>query len=296
MKKVIVVCLFAIFTLTACGPASVENSGAEDDNEAVTDLFLDLPGTDQLQNFKNDIAVAEGPLEVKEYLDTLMGVNGEAIVSDTETADALVLEYLNYLGEILMREQNDLSDYPAAAGFKLARGEGGEYPVIDYHFIDAYSGQISQEITDYAGFMALDSDNLWAIDAGIIVPIRDLADRIACAEQFIINYPDSTLKDQVLDFYERYLGAFLAGLPNTPLYPFETYKAEDRFIDAYDYFITTYPDLITTETLRAYQAELERMNYTAPYTYSDQEKREAFSNHIYELINRTIDRLPPVAF
>jgi hypothetical protein len=254
--------------------------------DSLTDSVID-----PLQDLKNYISVAEGPAEVKEYLDTLMGVIGEAAVPDTETADVLVLEYLNYLGEILMQDQNDLSDYPEKAGFKLNAGEGGDYPVIDYRFINAYSDQVSQEITDFAGFMALDSDKPWAIDAGIIVPIRELADRTARAEQFMTAYPDSVLKDQVLFLYERYLGAFLAGLPNTPLYPFETYKAEDKFLDAYDYFIETYPDLITAETVRLYQAELEQMNYTAPYTYSDSEKRAAFSDHIYELVKSTIDRL-----
>lgn len=270
-----VCCLVAVLALTACGSAPVGPDS----------------GGDPLRDFKEHLAVAEGPIEVKEYLDALMEVGDTKSALDTATADALVLEYLNYLEEFLMRDQEDLSNYPTQAGLKFAVGEGGDYPVIDYHFIDAYAGRVSREITDYAGFMALDSDKPWAIDAGLVISPRQLADRIALAERFAVGYPDSVLRDRVLEQYEYYLGAFLAGLPNTPLYPFETAKADSEFIDAYDYFAETYPDLITAETVRDYQVELKQKNYTAPYAYSDSEKRAEFSDHIYDLVQNALGRL-----
>jgi hypothetical protein len=280
--RAIIICFISIFVLSACSPASVENGGNNPGNDFAVDL---------LQDFKSYIAAAEDPTEVKEYLDTLMAEGNAAIAFKTETADALVLEYLSYLETVLSLDQSDLASYPEEASFKPATGEGGFFPVIDYHFIDAYSGRVSQEITEYARFMSLDSDKPWAFDAGIVIPIRELVDRIAQAEQFITNYPDFLLKDQVLAQYERYLTAFLAGLPNTPLFPYGTCQADHEFIDASDYFMETYPSLVTAETIGSYQEELEQMNYTAPYTYSEYEKQAEFSDHIYKLVNNTVGRL-----
>lgn len=278
MKKLLIFYLTAMIVLTACGREPVKDGG---DNAV----------SDPLHDFRNHIAAAGEPAEVKVYLDELMKEVGTGSEADTETADALVLEYLNYMEGILSGDQSDPADFPESAGFKFVSGEGGDYPVIDYRFIDAYSGQVSQEVKDFAGFMALNSDEPWAMDAGIIIPIRDLADRVAQAEQFIVSYPVSVIKDKVLIQYEYYLRAFLAGLDNTPLFPYETYKADPEFLEAYDYFIDTYPDLAAAETVAGFQAELEQMNYTAPYTYSEYEKKDAFANHIHELVENTVNMI-----
>lgn len=274
MKKLIAGLFAAIFILTACS----SGSGGMEDRE---------PPENLLQDFQNYIGTAENPAEVKEYLDRLMAEMKEA---DTATADALVMEYLNYMERVLSGDQSDPADFSEKAGFKFVTGEG-EYPVIDYRFIDAYAGQVSQETTDFAAFMALNSDKPWAMDGGIIIPVRDLADRVAQAEQFMVRYPDSAMKDKVNTQFEYYLRAFLAGLDNTPLFPFENYKADPEYLEAYNYFLGAYPDLATAETVSSFQTELEQMNYTAPYTYSEYEKRDAFMNHIDELVSDTVDRI-----
>lgn len=274
MKKLIVGLFAAMLILTACS----SGSGGKDDSKTAGNL---------LHDFQSYIETAEDPADVKEYLDGLMAEMKEA---DTATADALVLEYLNYMERALSGDQSDPVNFPEKAGFKIIAGEG-EYPVIDYRFIDAYAGQVSQEITDFAEFMALNSDKPWAMDGGVIIPIRDLADRVAQGEQFMVRYPDSVMRDKVKTQFEYYLRSFLAGLDNTPLFPFENYKADPEFFEAYNYFLNAYPNLETAETVRGFQTELEQMNYTAPYTYSEYEKRAAFMEHIDELVSDTVGRI-----
>lgn len=241
---------------------------------------------DTLENFKSYIEQKlENPSEIKAYLDQLLAE------ADKETSDGLILEYLNYMDRILTVDTEKVLTYPEDAGFKYVSNEGDEYPIIDYHFIDAYSNQISQEITDFANFMVLNSDMPWAMDASISIPIKDLADRVVLGEQFITNYPDSELKDKVLLQFEYYLNALLGGTDNTPLFQFDTYTADFEFIEAYEYLLKAYPELEATKTVENYLSELDEINYKAPYTYTEYDKRAKFKEHINVLVRNTISRL-----
>jgi len=276
MKKFIIFLIIALAVmsvLTACGP----DTGKDNDNG--TEM------NDSLKDLKSYIEQSENPAEVKEYLDGLM--KG----SDEKTSDSLILEYLNYMNGILSGSTNYEKEILETAGFKLISVEGNEQPIIDYHFIDDYSGQISQEMLDFTEFMTLNSDEPWAMDAGITIPLTDLADRIALGEQFIVKYPSSVMKEQVQIQYGYYLRSFLGGLDNTPLVLFDSKKIDPEFIPAFDYFLETYPDLKTAETVESFQAELKATGYSAPYTYSDEEKRAAFQGHLDELVVEAENRL-----
>lgn len=273
MKKLIIFCLAAMIVLTACSQGTDENGGNND-------------GGDPLQGFRSFIAEAEEPTEVIEYMNEL--ISNEA---DITTNDALILEYLNYMEEIL----NDYQAYPEAilesAGFKYISVEGSEVPIIDYRFIDAYYGKISQEMFEFSSFMSLNSEKYWAKDAAIVIPLEDLADRIAFGEQFMVKYPDSVMKDKVEQQYEYYLKSFLGGLDNTPLVLFDTNKVDPEFIAAFGYFLETYPGLITAEAVESFRSELAQTDYAAPYTYNDNEKRGAFRSHIDELVSNTLAKM-----
>lgn len=276
MKKLIMIfitVLAVMSVLAACSPDTGNGNG----NEPVPN--------DPLKDLKSYIEQSENPAEVKEYLDGLM--EG----SDEKTSDSLILEYLNYMNGIVSGNVTYEKEILESAGFKLISVEGNEQPVIDYHFIDDYSEQISQEMLDFTAFMTLNSDKPWAMDAGITIPLTDLADRIALGEQFIVKYPSSVMKEQVQILYGYYLGSFIGGLDNTPLVLFDTNKIDPEFISSFDYFLETYPDLKTTETVETLQTELKATGYSAPYTYDDEEKRTAFQKHIDELVAEAESRL-----
>lgn len=276
MKKLIIILITALTVmsvLTACSP----DTGNGDSS--------DIEKNDPLKDLKSYIEQSENPAEVKEYLDGLMKE------SDEKTSDSLIFEYLNYMNGILSGSVNYEKEVLETAGFKLISVEGNEQPIIDYHFIDDYSGQLSQEMLDFTAFMTLNSDDPWAKDAGIIIPLTDLADRIALGEQFIVKYPSSVMKEQVQIQYRYYLRSLLGGLDNTPLVLFDSKKIDPEFISAFDYFLETYPDLKTAETVEAFQAELKATGYSAPFTYNDEEKRAAFQSHLDELVAEAESKL-----
>lgn len=276
MKKLIIFLITALAVmsvLTACslGTGKDSDSGIEENNP--------------LKDLKSYIEQSENPAEVKEYLDGLMKE------SDEETSDSLILEYLSYMNGILSGSANYEKEVLETAGFKFIHVEGNEQPIIDYHFIDDYSGQLSQEMLDFTAFMSLNSDEPWAMDAGIIIPLTELADRIALGEQFIVKYPNSTMKESVQVQYGYYLRSLLGGLDNTPLVLFDSKKIDPEFISVFDYFLETYPDLKTAETVETFQAELKATGYSAPYTYDDEEKRAAFQSRLDELMAEAESRL-----
>ena len=267
MKKIIIVLIAVLALMTGCRGGQDNNAGSGGEKE------------DMLHDFKAYTAEADNPAEVKGRLDLLLKN------TDSGTSDSLIRQYLIYMDQVMSGETAYGKDLMEKAGFKYISVEGDEQPVIDYHFIDAYSGNISKEMVDFAKFMALNSDKPWAMDGGLVITLQDLADRIALGERFIVSYPDSNLREQVELQYRYYLISFLGGLDNTPLVDYDNSTVNKDFITAFEYFQETYPELKTAETVAAFHTELKEADFASPYTYEDQGKRDAFRNHLDQLAN-----------
>lgn len=277
--KLVIVLAAALMLITACSSGQDSNSGQNSGSgsgEGKENIIAD---------FKGYTSEATDPSEVKDRLDLLMKN------TDTATSDTLIREYLIYMDKVMSGETAYEKAAMEKAGFKFISVEGNEQPVIDYHFIDAYSGKISQEMTDFTEFMALNSDRPWAMDGGLVIPLQDLADRIALGEKFIAGYPESDLGGQVQTQYRYYLISLLGGLDNTPLVDYDTNKVDSDFITAFEYFQETYPDLKTTDTVESFYEELKADGFAAPYTYSDQAKRDDFRNRLDQLANEAVSKL-----
>jgi hypothetical protein len=146
-------------------------------------------------------------------------------------------------------------------------------------------------MTDFTEFMTLNSDEPWAMDGGLIIPLSDLSDRIALGEKFITSYPESSLREQVQTQYRYYLISLLGGLDNTPLVDYDTNGIDKDFIFAYEYFQETYPNLKTAAIVEAFYKELEATGFAAPYTYREEAKRDAFRSHLDQLANDAESKL-----
>jgi hypothetical protein len=267
----------AVVFFSAC---TQQNNGQSPDKDAVADAqtikaFTEFAGKDK------------GPVETKKYLDSLIAEAG------TKTADKLVSEYIDYLDVEIASGLAGFEDDPAlyGTGIKFLELEGSREPIIDYHFIDSYSGRISEEMNDYAAFMSLDSDSRWASDAELSITLEELGDRVAKAETFLTKYPAAEREEDVLTKYRVYLGAFLGGIDNTPLVDYGTGKIKGEFIAAYEYFINNYSGLKTAETVSRFKDELEAEGFAAPYGYSDYEKQSAFRKHVDETVQAAVDKL-----
>lgn len=241
-----------------------------------------------VKDFADVVARNESVTATKQQLDSLAGT------ANTPTADALVVTYLDYLTSLiesgLVTDADDRSEL-ASAGITFVEEEGMKSPVIDYNFIAAFTGKVSQEMTDFGAFMALDSDNNWASDGEIRISLTRLADRIAKAEVFVLAYPAAAKRDEVISRYRMYLSAFLGGIDNTPLVNYRTRKVQPEFIAAHRYFLRKYPQYLTASVVQTLTEELKANAYAAPYTYSDYEKQEAFQARVAELVTQAVASL-----
>lgn len=294
MERVIITLLILFLLLTGC-------NNLKDD---------EIVSTSSVDGFRAYISQESNPFEIKKALDKAIED------SDVEVADALIFEYLNYMeklvyegfpentariqnlsayldyntwtineDEIEDRELKDLYLSIKASGFKFTSIEGFIMPTIDYQFLDSYFDKVSLETKDFAEFMQLASNQPWAMDAAIVIPLRDLADRIALGEQYLRSHPYSPFREKVVEQYTFYLSGFLGGLDNTPLGDFDTNKINPNFIEAFKYFIATYPDFITTETVKQHLEALKASDYAAPYKYLEFEKRDEFTQYVYDLVD-----------
>ena len=262
-----------------------------------------------VEDFSSQVAKAASPMEVKEELDNIMAE------TNTQTADELIVEYLDYQERFLEKgianyqdEMNRLQEYFdletetidakdikeaelkgfflsfTNAGFRFIAVEGTLMPIVDYSFLDGYKTYVSEDISEYGRFMALNSNQPWARDGGIMIPLSDLADRIAMAEMYVSDYPDAVMKEEVIRQYTLYLHAFLVGLDNTPLVSDDEKEVDAGFVKAFYYFMERYPALKTTELVQLLMNELERTVLMRPYSTDDEAQKAAFEGRIDQKI------------
>ncbi|HHV39526.1 MAG TPA: hypothetical protein GXX70_08580 [Tepidimicrobium sp.] len=124
--------------------------------------------------------------------------------------------------EIKNGDLKDLIQKLIEGKYRLINLEGAFYPIIDYEELAAYEEYVTEEIGEYIRIRALESKEPIALDAELIVTFDQLSQRLIDMENYMIKYPKSKKYDKILELYEEYLDGYLAGLPNSPIYDYET--------------------------------------------------------------------------
>ncbi|MFX4262724.1 hypothetical protein ACOBQJ_11020 [Pelotomaculum propionicicum] len=171
-------------------------------------------------------------------------------------------EDLLLLRNIKEEEIKNLLQDAFSNGYKLSASEGMYYPEIDYDKIHKdFGGHASDKVAGYLEIMAAESNKHFASDAALIISPDELANRIVKAEKFIGSYPDFVLIQQVKQFHNYYLTAYLLGLNNTPLFDYQTEKAKNSFIKSYENTINSQKGTKLAGLLEEYTALLKKYDY-----------------------------------
>ena len=327
MKKTIAFLIIGLMTLTACNatdtPPADDGNGAETPQEEPAETPVETPADDVdndeideevLADFEAGIAESEDPAEVKTSLDAIMETESK------KTNDAVLTAYLAYLRDF---QQNGMTPYfdemqklqPffeegtqnlseeaitddalkdlyirfTEMGYKFVQIEGSIEPVVDYRIIDEYSGSVSDEMIGYGMFKSAESEQMWAADAGIVISIEELGERIAEGEAFLAEYPETVHKEDVILDLRNYLNGFFGGLDNTPTAENNAYSEE--FINAYEGFLEEHPDTKTAEVLSTYYDELEETDFAAPYNVNDPDSIRLFREQITYKVDEVVNDL-----
>jgi hypothetical protein len=148
-------------------------------------------------------------------------------------------------------------------GFKLVALEGSFYPYIDYEFFKRYAEFLSPMYFDYINVMALESNKISSRDAALTISWDELALRLISCEEFLLNYPDETIRKRAVgDLYMRYLVSYIVGQNNTPSRSYENNIVYPEVLESYDKLLLEYPDHITADLIRSYQEILAESDNT----------------------------------
>ncbi|MBW8383196.1 MAG: hypothetical protein K0M69_11850 [Youngiibacter sp.] len=307
MKKVLVLVLALTMLLAGCktndGNPEVTKGTEETKQEEPVEITEET-----VLEFKKSLETADNPEEIREQMDIIIAGSKE------EQSDGVLADYLEYLraystmgmskdwdklqelekyfdagtqtikaDSITDPSLRELYDHLTGAGYKFIRVEGSVEPIIDYRSMESYSGSISDEMEEYLRFKAMDSDNVWAMDGGIVIPVKELGERIASAEAFLKKYPESELKGNVLRDYRNYLSGYIGGLDNTPVVSDGGYVKE--YLEAYEDYLLKHPDTAAGGALKRYYEGLKAKGFAAPYKENDPADRLEFKWRVESIVD-----------
>lgn len=317
MKKIISLVLVGFMSLSACTvkeqPPVETGSGEETPQEEPEGTPGNVSGENKevILNFEELLKTADDPLVMKPILEENMKTESK------ETNDAMLSAYLRFLrayqfmgmspyfkdfqklqpffdrgtqnltaASITDASLKNLFSRFTTMGYKFIQVEGSVEPVIDYHFVENYATHLSPEMLAYGKFKSFNSDQVWASDGGIVIPMEVLGDRIAAAEAFLKSYPDSREKSEVMRDLKNYLLGYLGGLPNTPVVTTEGYS--ESYLKAYESYLKLHPDTATAKVLQTYYDELKAANFAAPYDENDPASTMRFNGRVEGMTNQVL--------
>jgi hypothetical protein len=95
-------------------------------------------------------------------------------------------------------------------------GEGmTELRMFPDYYMKLFKGKLTKDYDRYREIITEEDQVLFAADAGIIIPWRDVAKRIEVREEFLTVFPISNLKKRVENELKEYRYAYLVGYDNT---------------------------------------------------------------------------------
>lgn len=117
--------------------------------------------------------------------------------------------------------------------YKLISMEGSFYPIIDYEALKTYNKCLSDEIKSYLDIKSMDSNMPTIIDAAIIIPFDELANRLLKVEEHIRKYPECSECEEILRLYGAYLKLYLEGSDNTLIYDYASKNINEDILISY---------------------------------------------------------------
>lgn len=170
----------------------------------------------------------------KEYLPKLEDkINtSNAVRKNIEIEHGYALD-INKIASVEDEELKKLLIDMRDSGFKFETIEGYFFPVINYEFYKKYSLHVTDDIKMYIDIMAVESNNVPAKDAAIIITWDEVLKRAHNQEKFINKYGESARIDEVKQLYKRYVYLALYGADNTPLFSYEQKVMEPKAKSSY---------------------------------------------------------------
>ncbi len=153
--------------------------------------------------------------------------------------------------------------------YKLVSVEGFIMPIVDYQaYYDEYGQYLTAEMDDYLSIKLEESNKPALVDGGIAIPVDDYIQRILKSMEYLENYPDSPRFDEIKQFNNGRILAYLGGIDNTPVFDSDGKIKPEKFAE-FQNMLTKYASTEFGEILGSYLDLLEQENYTRTQKIDD---------------------------
>ncbi|WP_335984713.1 DUF6882 domain-containing protein [Fusobacterium polymorphum] len=125
---------------------------------------------------------------------------------------------------------------------------------LPHLYYDVFKDYVTDDYKEYLKIWAKDNEELYQADAGLMISFEELGERIITWENFLNKFPNSTLKQRVIDLLNSYREDYILGMDNTPTidggYDNIPITIDEDVKKEYDRFIKKYPNSPTVELIK----------------------------------------------
>ena len=255
MKKfVVIIGITGLIFLSSGIYAENNTSKTIIQNEKITKLF-DPKMLDKFEKDKKNIVEKlknSNKEQAIELFNTYYKNTSEYLYENGDTMlDKSVREKSFSENEMKQINENFLNKY----GLELYHAGEGTFAVRTYSnfYYDIFKDYLSDDYKEYLKIIVKESEEPFASDGGVIIPVGELGDRIIIWENFMKKYPnlDKKLKNLINKELLEYRNAYILGLDNTPTMDDGKILNENNI--EFNRFIKKYPNSPTTEVIKYLQ-------------------------------------------
>ncbi len=198
----------------------------------------------------------------------LSQLNLEEINSVDYLRDPMVLPYSQELKKTLI---NNIE-----LGLFLDNNQNTWQYEINYPLLQQLFGkQVFRELDDYFTIRGYEyTEATLAPNNVITIPMAQLAERIIMTDNFIVNYPYSSLTNYIKKINEMYVRTFFFGTKEDPSYYVSTLEYRPEVLDAFQYVLKEYPFSFLAENIKFFIKNLDENDWKindALYQYINEE-------------------------
>ena len=205
------------------------------------------------------------------YLNVMYELNNEINNNSKNFNIQAIYELGNYEGDFNTKledkgiKQIDFEFYKKLQkySYKLDSSEGMVYLNIanEKYLVNAIGNYLSEKCVKYFTVLCNEFANEAFKDAGIVIPINNLVDRMVTWEKIYNSNLHFKAKQNAKERFVNYLTVLLEGTDNTPAFLYENNKLDKRFIEAYKYLLKKYKCSHTITMFTEYEKLLKKSGY-----------------------------------
>ncbi|MBI4542840.1 MAG: PD40 domain-containing protein [Gemmatimonadetes bacterium] len=172
--------------------------------------------------------------------------------------------------------QSDRAARDSAAEFYFSRGlilnvsEGTYWLTANSGFLLRRLGAyLTRPMRSYVEILERQQEGMYESDGGLLISWDELAERIIAWEAFLEGNPGFALRGDAENWYDRYLGAYVSGLENTPLFdsrpplgPYGTGRLRGDVRASYERLVARHGQTQAARFVRGLLEVLQRVGYS----------------------------------